>query len=47
MEQRDVSTKIAGIDVGKYWLDAAIDGQATPLRVVNDAAGIKTLSSWL
>jgi transposase len=47
MEQCDVSTKIAGIDVGKYWLDAAIDGQSTPLRVVNDAAGIKTLSSWL
>ena len=47
MEHLDVSMKIAGIDVGKYWLDAAIDGHATPLRVGNDAAGIQTLSRWL
>ena len=47
MEQRDISTKIAGVDVGKYWLDAAIDGQATPLRVGNDRAGRATLSGWL
>lgn len=47
MEQGDVSTTIAGIDVGKYWLDAAVHGQATPLRVTNDAAGIATLSRWL
>jgi len=47
MEQRDISTKIAGIDVGKYWLDAAIDGQASPLRVGNDAAGRTALSGWL
>ena len=47
MEQHDVNTKIAGIDVGKYWLDVAIDGQATPLRVANDAAGIAALSGWL
>lgn len=47
MEHLDTSTKIAGIDVGKHWLDAAIGGQATPLRVSNDAAGIRTLTGWL
>jgi transposase len=38
--------KTAGIDVGKLWLDAAVDGGATN-RVRNDAAGIEVLIGWL
>jgi transposase len=37
--------KTAGIDVGKLWLDAAVDGGDT-MRVSNDKAGIETLIGW-
>jgi transposase len=47
MEQLDGSTKIAGVDVGKFWLDAALAEPGAPLRVRNDAAGIGTLADWL
>mgnify|MGYP001110294124 CR=1 FL=1 len=48
MEQAHVSTAIAGIDVGKRWLDAALDGVATPpLRIGNDKQGIAKLGDWL
>lgn len=46
MKQQHSSTKTAGIDVGKLWLDAAIDSGETN-RVKNDAAGIETLAGWL
>ena len=47
MEQVETNTAIAGIDVGKFSLDAAIEGQDEQLRVNNDAAGMAELSSWL
>ena len=47
MEQRQSSTKVAGIDVGKGWLDVAAHGLEDALRVENDAAGISTLIAWL
>ncbi len=46
MKQHHSSTKTAGIDVGKHWLDAAVDGGETT-RVNNDAAGIEALIDWL
>ena len=46
MKQHHSSSKTAGIDVGKHWLDAAVDGGDTT-RVKNDAAGIKALIDWL
>lgn len=47
MEQSHDSTPVAGIDVGKHWLDAALDGMEVPLRIGNDAQGIATLRDWL
>ena len=47
MEQRQSSTKVAGIDVGKRWLDIAVHGLEDELRVENDAAGISALVAWL
>lgn len=47
MKQEQSSTKCAGIDVGKSYLDAAIDGTAVNLRVGNDAAGLDELIAWL
>lgn len=47
MEQRQSNTKIAGVDVGKAWLDAAVHGAAEPLRVANTTAGVGELISWL
>jgi len=38
---------VAGIDVGKGWLDVAAHGLEDALRVENDAAGISTLIAWL
>lgn len=47
MEQRQSSTGVAGIDVGKRRLDAAVHGQEGLLEVGNDAAGISRLVAWL
>lgn len=46
MKQQHSITKTAGIDVGKQWLDAALDDGETT-KVTNDAAGIGTLIVWL
>lgn len=47
MEQRKTSTKIAGVDVSKRHLDAAVHGEAETTRFVNDAAGFGQLAAWL
>lgn len=47
MEQRQSSTKVAGIDVGKRWLDVAAHGLEDALRVENGPAGIAELIGWL
>jgi len=41
------STRCAGIDVGKAWLDVAIAGEAACARMGNDPAGIQALVDWL
>jgi transposase len=46
MKQEQSSRKIAGIDVGKRWLDVAIHGSEAT-RMANDAAGIGALIVWL
>lgn len=46
MKQGKTNTKIAGIDVGKHWLDVAIHGSRTS-RVSNDKAGLAELTAWL
>lgn len=47
MEQGQSNTKIAGIDVGKRHLDAAVHGVADVARMANAAAGISELIGWL
>jgi transposase len=47
MQQRKTSTKCAGIDVGKHWLDGAVHGQAETMRVRRDGGGIDALIAWL
>lgn len=47
MQQRKTSTKCAGIDVGKRWLDGAVHGHAETVRVSRDAAGVAALIAWL
>lgn len=47
MEQRQSSTKVAGIDVGKGWLDVAVHGLEDDLRVENGVAGFSELIGWL
>ena len=47
MERCQSSTKVAGVDVGKRWLDAAVHGEGGELRVANDAAGRAELVGWL
>lgn len=47
MEQRQSSTKVAGIDVGKRWLDAAVHGLEDDLHVSNALAGFSELIAWL
>lgn len=47
MKQDQISTRCAGIDVGKRVLDAAVHGQALATQVANDAAGIAELLRWL
>jgi transposase len=47
MEQRQSNTKIAGIDVGKHRLDAAVHGLEDEIWVENSPAGIAELIVWL
>jgi transposase len=47
MERGHASTKIAGIDVGKRRLDAAVYGQAGELQIENGAGGFSELIAWL
>jgi transposase len=47
MEQRKSNTKVAGVDVGKRWLDAAVCGGKAVLRVANAPAGLDELIAWL
>lgn len=47
MEHTMSSTVVAGIDVGKFKLDAALAGGDQHVEVGNDAAGIAALSGWL
>lgn len=47
MEQRQSSTKVAGIDVGKHRLDVAAHGLEDAAQVENTAAGISELIGWL
>lgn len=46
MEQDKTNTVLAGIDVGKARLDAAIHGRTDSIAVSNDAEGIGRLSAW-
>lgn len=47
MEQRKISTKVAGVDVGKRRLDAAVHGLEGEQSVENAVAGISELIAWL
>jgi transposase len=47
MEQRKLSTKFGGIDVGKRWLDGAVHGLEDTIRVRNDAEGVGELIEWM
>jgi transposase len=47
MEQGELSTKIAGIDVGKSKLDVAIHGLEDATAVENGPAGFAELIAWL
>lgn len=47
MEQMERSTKIAGIDVGKRWLDVAVHGQGQTRRFGNNETGHGALIGWL
>lgn len=47
MQRTKSSTKNAGIDVGKRWLDAAVHGCIETVRHGNDASGIGVLIGWL
>ena len=47
MEQRQSSTRIAGIDVGKHRLDVAIQGLEGETAVANTVAGVGELLDWL
>jgi len=47
VEQRQSSMKVAGIDVGKLWLDVAVHGLEDDLRVENSPAGTSELIGWL
>jgi transposase len=47
MKQEKISTKIAGVDVGKRCLDVAVYGLEEQVQVGNDAAGLEELVRWL
>ena len=47
MEQPQSNTRVAGIDVGKRWLDAAVHGLEDAVKVANTATQISELVGWL
>lgn len=47
MEREHVSTGIAGVDVGKAWLDVAVHGSEAAGRWPNTATGVGELVAWL
>jgi transposase len=47
MEQRQIDPKIAGIDVGKLQLDAAVYGLEDEIAVDNTESGLSELVAWL
>jgi transposase len=47
VEQRQTNTRIAGVDVGKRWLDVAVHGLEDEARFANTAAGVSELIAWL
>ena len=47
MERGKTSTKCAGVDVGKSWLDVAVHGETEVRRFANDMSGIAGLLAWL
>jgi transposase len=47
MEQGQLNTQVAGVDVGKRRLDAAVHGLEGETTVENSEAGISTLIAWL
>jgi transposase len=47
MEQSKSNTAVAGVDVGKLKLDAAVHGQSDLIEVANTQAGFCTLIAWL
>jgi transposase len=47
MEQKKPNTPIAGVDVGKAQLDAAIHGSEDMLQVANKPGGFSELIGWL
>lgn len=47
MEQTKGNTKIAGVDVGKAQLDAAVHGSEDLTRTANTSAGFSELIGWL
>lgn len=47
MEQRQSSTKVAGVDVGKHRLDIAVHGLEDEAQVENSPAGVAELIAWL
>jgi transposase len=47
MERAQGNTKVAGIDVGKRWLDVAVHGDGDAERFGNDETGLEALIAWL
>jgi transposase len=47
MEQVKSNTQVAGVDVGKLWLDVAVHGLEGEKRWPNTTAGIGELIAWL
>lgn len=47
MEQGKLITKVAGVDVGKAWLDVAVHGLEDEARFANTTGGIGELIGWL
>ena len=47
MERKHVNTGIAGVDVGKAWLDVAVHGSDAEGRWPNTARGVGELIVWL
>jgi len=47
MEQVQSNTKVAGVDVGKDWLDVAVHGLEDSGRWPNTGAGVSAVIGWL